>query len=87
MKIRHGVIISITLFIVSALILDKGYLPINYELQEMLTNITGFLWLASIGLIIYLIIRSIFRSIKGTVTGAPQGNKAPKQSTTPPWEQ
>lgn len=73
MKIRHGIIISITLFIVSAIILDGGYLPIDHQLQEMLTRITGILWLASLGLIAYLIIRNIFRAIKGAVTGTPQG--------------
>ena len=73
MKIRYGVIISITLFIVSAIILNGGYLPIGHQLQEILTRITGVLWLASLGLIVYLIIRSIFRAIKGTVTGVPQG--------------
>ena len=72
MKIRHGIIISIALFIISAIILNGEYLPIDYQLQEMLTNITGILWLASLGLIAYLIIRSIFRTIKGAVTGTPQ---------------
>lgn len=64
MKIRHAVIISIALFIVSAIILDGGYLPINHRTQEMLTSITGVLWLVSLGLIAYLIIRNIFQAIK-----------------------
>ena len=101
MKIRHGVIISLALFIISAIILNGGYLPINYELQEMLTNITGILWLASLGLIAYLIIRSIFRAIKGAVTGKQQSGNCQsearraceevtpkrKRDEKPPWEE
>lgn len=100
MKIRHAVIISITLFIISAIILGGGYLPIDYRTQEMLTSITGILWLVSLGLIAYLIIRNIFRAIKGAVTGIPQGDGyrdearracekvTPKKNkdVTPPWE-
>lgn len=64
MKIRHAVIISIALFIISAIILGGGYLPINHRTQEMLTSITGTLWIASLGLIAYLIIRNVFRAIR-----------------------
>lgn len=100
MKIRHAVIISIALFIISAIILDGGYLPIDYEIQEMLTRITAILWIISLCLIAYLIIRNIFRAIKGAVTGEPQNRDyrgearkacekvTPKKSkdATPPWE-
>lgn len=64
MKIRHGVIISIALFIISAIILNGEYLPIDFQLQEMLTKITAILWIASLGLIAYLIIRNIIHTIK-----------------------
>lgn len=64
MKIRHAIIASIALFIVSAIILNGEYLPINFETQEMLTKITAVLWIASLGLIAYLIIRNIFQAIK-----------------------
>ena len=100
MKIRHGVIISIVLFIISAIILNGGYLPIDFRLQEMLINITAVLWVASLGLIVYLIIRNIFRAIKGAVTGTPAGDyrgearracekvtPKRKQNVTPPWEE
>lgn len=100
MKIRHAVIISIALFIVSAIILNGEYLPIDFQIQEILTKITAILWIISLGLIAYLIIRNIFRAIKGTATGVSQGANyrdearracekvTPKKNkdTTPPWE-
>lgn len=72
MKIRHGVIISLALFI-ALVILGYGYLPLNINANLMLKNIIAILWIASIGLIIYLIIRNVFRAIKGAITGTPQG--------------
>ena len=86
MKIRHGIIISITLFI-GIIILDEMYLPIDFRLNQLLIKILTILWLVSLGLIAYLIVRSVFRAIKGTVTKAAQNKEAQKQSTTPPWEQ
>lgn len=83
MKIRHGIIISIALFI-GAYITYNDNLPID---DQKLTNIILILWLLSLGLIIYLIIRSIFQTIKGAITKTVQNKKAPKQNTTPPWEQ
>ena len=56
------------------------YLPINLELNDMLFKIFIILWFASIGLIAYLIIRSIFRAIKGAVTGMPQGGDYQKEA-------
>lgn len=101
MKIRHAVIISIILFIFSAFVFSSDYLPIDFRLQHTLINITGFLWLVSLGLIAYLIIRNIFRAITGAVTGTPQGGNyraearracdrtTPKKDkyATPPWEE
>lgn len=101
MKIKHAVIISVALFIISAIILNGEYLPIDFQIQEMLTKITAVLWIISLGLIVYLIIRNIFRTIKGTVTGSPQGGDYQaearrvfekvtprrKQDVTPPWEE
>lgn len=78
MKIRHGVIISLALFI-GAIIIHDDHQPIN---EQKLTNIVLILWLASLGLVIYLIIRSIFQAIKKTDKVTPKQ----KQDTTPPWE-
>lgn len=99
MKIRYAVIISIALFIISAIILEGGYLPIDFKTQEILTEITAVLWIVSLGVIAYLILRNIFRTIKGAVTGTPTGDyrgearKAcekitpkPGKNATPPWE-
>lgn len=97
MKIKHGIIISIALFI-GTIITYNDRLPIE---EQKLTSIVLILWLASLGLIVYLIIRNIFRAIKGVVTGIPQGdnyrNEAQKacenvtskrkQNTTPPWKE
>lgn len=69
MKIRHGVILSLALFI-GAFITYDNHVPIG---EQKLTSIVLMLWLASIILIIYLIIRNVFRAIKGAVTGVPQG--------------
>lgn len=99
MKIRHGIIIFILLTI-GLTIFGDDYLPINFELNRLLTSITLILWIASIGLIIYLIVRNVFRAIKGAVTRVPQDRDyrseaqracekvTPKQKqyTTPPWE-
>ena len=68
MKIRHGVIISIALFIGTFIVYDN-HVPFG---EQKLANIILILWLISIGLIIYLIIQSVFRAVKGAVTGAPQ---------------
>lgn len=100
MKIKHGIIIFVILFI-GLIILGQGYLPIDFQLQQMLTEIIGFLSLVNLSLIVYLILRNIFRAIKGAVTGVPQGDgyrtearKAcekvtpkRKQDVTPPWEE
>lgn len=72
MKIRHGIIFFIVLTI-ALTIFGDNYLPIDFKLNQLLTNIFLILWLASIGLIAYLIIKSIFRTIKGNVAKAPQG--------------
>lgn len=68
MKIRHGIIISIVLFI-GLTILGDEYLPIDFRLNQMLITILLFLWLISLGLIAYLIIRNIFRAIKARQDG------------------
>lgn len=99
MKIKHAVTIFVILLI-GLVILGQGYLPINFRIQEMLLDIIGILLFVSLGLIAYLIIRNIFRAIKGAVTGLPQGsdyrNEARKacekvtpkknKDITPPWE-
>lgn len=84
MKIKHSIIISIALFI-GAIITYNDHLPIG---EQKITSIVLILWLASLGLIVYLIIRSIFRTLKGAVTKTPQNNVTPKQkqNVTPPWE-
>lgn len=84
MKIRHGIIISITLFI-GAYIIYNDNLPIG---EQKLTSIILILWLISIGLTVYLIIRSVFRTIKGAVKKEPKNNVTTKQKQgdTPPWE-
>lgn len=100
MKIKHGIIIFVILFI-GLIILGQGYLPIDFQLQQMLTEIIGFLSLVNLSLIVYLILRNIIRAIKGTVTGVPQGDSyrdearracekvtpKRKQNVTPPWEE
>ena len=72
MKIRHGIMIFIALTI-GLTIFGDDYLPIDFRLNQLLTSITLILWLASLGLIVYLIIRNVFRAVKGTITGTPQG--------------
>lgn len=72
MKMKHAITIFIVLFI-GLVILGQGYLPIGFEIQEMLIDIVGILSLVSLGLIAYLIIRNIFRAIKGAITEVPQG--------------
>lgn len=72
MKIRHGIIISIVLFI-GLTILGDEYLPIDFRLNQMLITILSFLWLISLGLVAYLIIRNIIRAIKGIVTKPREG--------------
>lgn len=99
MKIRHGIIIFILLTI-GLTILDEPYLQIDFGLKQLLTNIILILWFASLGLIAYLIIRTIFRTIKGAVTGTPQGadyrreaqraitpKKAKQTQNKVPWEE
>ena len=100
MKIRHGIILSVALFI-GALILNNDYIPIDFRLKQSIVIIVLMLWLVSLGLITYLIIRTIFRAIKGTVTGTPQSGDyrsearracesvtpKRKKDTTPPWEE
>ena len=76
MKIRHGIIISIVLFM-GAFITYNDKIPLN---DQKLTNIILILWLISLGLIVYLIIRSIFRAVRRTAT------ETPKRNTATPWE-
>lgn len=87
MKIRYPVIGIIIILILT------NCLPIA-------PNILGILLFVCLGLIVYLIIRNIFRAVKGAVTGIPQGGNyrdearracekvTPKKNkdVTPPWE-
>lgn len=100
MKIRYPVtalvLIIITLTAMQTILLDT----IPYRIYDFAINLLGILSLICICLIVYLIIRNIFRAIKGATTGVPQGasyrDKArracekvtPKKrkDTTPPWE-
>ena len=84
MKIRHGIIISLALFI-ALVILGYGYLPLDINTELILKNIIAILWITSLGLIAYLIIRTIFRTIKGAITGAPK--KAKQVQDNLPWEE
>jgi len=100
MKIKHAITIFIVLLI-GLIMLGQGYLPIDFQLRQILIDIIGILSLVSFGLIIYLIIHNIFRAVKGAVTGEPQNRDyrgearkacekvTPKreQNATPPWEE
>lgn len=93
MKIRYPVIGAIII-----LVLLVGLESI---IEPQIASILGVLLLVCLGLIACLIIRNIFRAVKGAVAGEPQGSgyrdearKAcekvtPKreQTTTPPWEE
>lgn len=66
MKIRHGVISFVALYI-ALVILGGDYLPIDYRVQEMLIDVTSILAIVSLGLLIYLIVRNIVRAIIGAM--------------------
>lgn len=101
MKIRYPVtaliLIAITLLVIQKLFIFK----LSYELYNLTINLLGLLSLICLGLIVYLILRNIFRAIKGAITGTPQGDSyrdearracekvtpRRKQDITPPWEE
>lgn len=97
MKIRYPVI-ALIVFTILAVIADE--LLLSHPLHNITMPIIAIMILVCLGLIAYLIIRNIFRAIKGTATGAPQSGDyrdearracekvTPKKSkdVTPPWE-
>lgn len=97
MKIRYPVITIIALTIL-AIVVDELFF--SNPLHNATMQIIAVLTLVCFGLIIYLIIRNIYRAIKGAVTGSPQGDGyrgearracekvTPKKNEdiTPPWE-
>lgn len=100
MKIRYPVIISIALLI-TLVVINGSYMVIDLRFRDMLNDILCILFLVCLGLIAYLILRNIFRAIKGAATGMPQGGNYQaearracekvtpkrKQDVTPPWEE
>ena len=98
MKIRHPLIAIIALTIL-AIIVDELFF--SNPLHNATMQIIAILMLICFGLIIYLIIRNIFRAIRGAVTGEPQNRDyrdearracekvTPKRdkNAAPPWEE
>lgn len=91
MKIRYPLIVAIVILII-VVGLPQFMLP-------QIANVLGIIFLVCLGLIVYLILRNIFRAIKGAVTGTPAGDyqaearKAcekvtpkPGKNATPPWK-
>lgn len=92
MKIKHGIILSIGILI-ATMIINDSYVKIDYELKDLLVNILGVLWLVSLFLIAYLIIRTIIQKISQAIktheTRKICEKVTPRKDkyATPPWEE
>lgn len=97
MKIRYPIIAIIVLIITQIIIANLYPYPTWFDTASAIIFI---LIISCLGLIAYLIIRNIFRAIKGAVTEKPQNGDyraearracekvtpKRKQDVTPPWE-
>ena len=86
MKFRYPIITLIGLIIIEMIIASIEPYP---KWGDTSSGIIFLLILVCLSLITYLILRNVFRAIRGTSTKTPQNNVTPrrKQDTTPPWEE
>ena len=97
MKIRYPILGIVAILVIGTI----ARYTIGIETYKAIGQpIAAILFIACLGLIAYLIIRNIFRAIKGAVTGTPAGDyrgearracekvtPKRKQDVTPPWEE
>ena len=80
MKIRYPIIA----FILLQIIAEKGeHMELNTNVEFMIQDIIGILDLTLIGLIIYLLIRNLFRAIRNAIQNASWKKT---QQERQPWE-
>lgn len=80
MKIKYPIIAFILLQIIAAI---GEHLELSGNMEFMIQDIIGILDLTLIGLIIYLLIRNLFRKIKSAAANISKKNQ---QTERPPWE-